>query len=196
MASDETITNIYLSMRQSIARSVMGIIPPKEVEDIVQETYVRICQAGDKERIRKPQSFIFRTARNLALDHAKRAETRLTVSMKDDQELYLENPQRNSDKTFDEVASNEEFAQYCEAVRLLPVKCRRVYVLKKVYGFSIREIALELKISESTVKNQVVEGTKRCAYFLMRENPGLLVIGGGDLSFGKPQVSSKVNGHE
>ena len=71
--SKETIQSIYIGLRTSLARAVMGIVPPREVEDIVQETYVRVCQVKHPEDIRQPRSYLFRTARNLALDYLKRS---------------------------------------------------------------------------------------------------------------------------
>ena len=78
MAEQHRFANTFLALRRRIAGLVGGIVPPKDVEDIVQETYMRVCQVANKDVIRKPQSFMFRTARNLALDHVKRSEFRLT----------------------------------------------------------------------------------------------------------------------
>ena len=50
------------------------------------------------------------------------------------------------------VARGQRLGQGREAVRQLPEQCRRVFVLKKVYGYSQREIAKELSLSESTVE--------------------------------------------
>jgi RNA polymerase sigma factor (sigma-70 family) len=163
MADTNSLTSLYLSMRHSLARSVIGIVPPKEVEDIVQEGYVRVCQAAKKQSIRGPKSYLFRTVRNLALDYVKRAESRLTDSLEDAN--VAETGQVGKD-TFDQVASNEEFANFCDAVRHLPVQCRKAFVLKKVYGFSQREIARDLGLSESTVEKHIAQGVKRCAYFM------------------------------
>ena len=79
----EDLTRIFVSIRPTLERAVRGIVPPKEIEDIVQETYVRACQAEHRHEIKAPRSFLYKTARNLALDHVKRAETRLTVSGED-----------------------------------------------------------------------------------------------------------------
>jgi RNA polymerase sigma-70 factor (ECF subfamily) len=65
--------------------------------------------------------------------------------------------------------SNDEFANFCQAVRLLPIQCRKVFVLKKVYGFSQKEIAKQLTLSESTVEKHIALGIKRCTLF-MRKN--------------------------
>lgn len=166
MAGTDGIYSIYMSLRGSLARAVIGIVPPKEIEDIVQETYVRACQIEKKGKINTPRSFLLKTARNLALDHIKRAESRLTISLEDGPESGLAVTGRPADETFDEVATNEEFALFCDAVRHLPQQCRRAFVLKKVYGFSRREIAREMRLSESTVQTQLARGMKRCTYFM------------------------------
>ena len=182
MAKADSIHRVYMSLRGNLARAVVGIVPPKEIEDIVQETYVRVCQIESREEIREPRSFLFKTARNLALDHIKRAESRLTTNVEDIAEYgHAGATQSTDDQTFDQVATNEEFSQFCEAVRLLPVHCRRAFVLKKVYGYSQREIASEMNISESTVEKHIAQGIKRIrgyfpqGYQPMAENTLLFV---------------------
>lgn len=177
MADREGIVGIYMALRSNIGRAVLGIVPPKEVEDIVQETYVRVCQIKSTEQIKDPQSFVFRTARNLALDYVRRSENRLSNSYDEVSEYSLPQSSVVADATFDEVANNEEFAHFCEAVRHLPVKCRRAFVLKKVYGYSQREIAKEMEISESTVEKHIARGITSCTYYVMRHGEGSNKVG-------------------
>ncbi len=164
----KSIHNIYLSLRHNLARSVLGVVPPAEIEDIVQETYVRVCQIEKIQEIKNPRSFLYKMVRNLALDYTKRAETRLADSIEEisNPDLYVSG--RIGDETFNNVASDEEFSYFCEAVRLLPVQCRKVFVLKKVYGYTQREIATELNLSESTVEKHIAQGVKRCSHFMNR----------------------------
>lgn len=156
---------IFAALRGRITRLVVGIVPPKEVEDIVQETYVRVCQIENKDTIREPHSFMFRTARNLALDYLKRAETRLTSGVDAIDEIELLNDTRLTDTTYAEASSDEEFSQFCDAVRHLPQQCRRAFVLKKVYGYSLREIAADMGLQESTVRNYIIAGSKKCMQY-------------------------------
>ena len=121
MAETDTILSVYMSLRASLARAVMTIVPPREIEDIVQETYVRVCQIEKKERITEPRSFLFRTARNLALDYVKKAETRLTGGVDDIDSLTPGTSDALADDTFRNVTANEEFALFCESVRTLPL---------------------------------------------------------------------------
>ena len=166
MKKGKSLDRTYLSIVGRLKRSVAGIVPPKEVEDIVQEAYVRACQAERESPITAPRSFLFKTVKNLALDHVKRAETRLSDRFDEDEaghelSAYGVDP-------LNEAASHEEFSLFCEAVRLLPTQCRRAFVLKKVYGYSRREIAEHMGVSENTVQTQIARGMKACTQFMER----------------------------
>lgn len=164
MFKQESYSNVYLAIRGQLARAVSRIVPPKDIEDIVQETYVKLCQVKKKDEIREPRSFLMATARNLALDHVKKAESRLAISVEEDEDF--DRDKAGYDQTFSQAASDEEFTFFCEAVRKLPVQCRRVFVLKKVYGYSQKEISQQLNISENTVEKHVALGVKRCALLM------------------------------
>ena len=164
----DEIRDAFLSMRPGIARAVSRIVPPHEVEDIVQETYVRLCQVARPEHIQHPKSYLFRTARNLALDSVKRAENRLGEPWSERLEEGLGNAGAEVDEVLEQAASSEEFGRFCEAVRLLPVQARRVFVLKKVYGYSQREIAEELGLAQSTVEKHVALAVRRCAEYMSK----------------------------
>ena len=167
MSEQKYYSTIFMSIRGSLARIASSIAPPKDIEDIVQESYVRLCQVKNKEKIREPHSFLKKTVRNLSLDYVKRAESRLASSMDDEDEFgFFGRAGNTSDRTLDEVNANEKFAFFCEAVRQLPVKCRRVFVLKKVYGYTQKEISKELGISENTIEKHIVLGIKRCRQYM------------------------------
>ncbi len=144
------------------------MVPPKDVEDIVQETYVRACQMSDIDKIMEPQAFLFKVARNLALDYIKCANTRLAVSREDIDEPGASAMLPLVDETLEKVASNEEFAEFCEAVRRLPSQRRRAFVLKKVYGYTQREIAAEMQISVKTVERHISLGMENCLEYFDR----------------------------
>jgi RNA polymerase sigma-70 factor (ECF subfamily) len=159
-----------LACRGQLARIVSRIVPPQEIEDIVQETYVRVCQYHARSEIAEPQALMLSVARNLALDHIKRADYRLTTRFETETKIESILARHAFDAAYDTVASNEEFSHFCDAVRQLPVQCRRVFVLKKVYGYSQREIAQELGLAESTVEKHIANGMQHCIRYL-REQP-------------------------
>lgn len=162
----DDIRDVFLTIRLQLARVASRIVPPHEVEDIVQETYVRLCHVGKADHIQHSKSYLYRTVHNLALDSVKRAENRLRDHRDDAEDRTLDEYSTPIDETFEQVATGEDFDRLCEAVRLLPVQARRVFVLKKVYGYSQREIAAELGIAESTVEKHVALAMKRCAEYM------------------------------
>ncbi|UAA40391.1 RNA polymerase sigma factor [Paraneptunicella aestuarii] len=164
MSIDNKIHRTFMAARTGLSRMISRIVPLKEVEDIVQETYVRLCQLEVPEQVAEPRSFLYKTAKNLALDHLKRAETRLSDSYDPEENEWggVGELESEVDTTFATIASNEEFSHFCDAVRELPVQCRRAFVLKKVYGYSQKEIAQAMDISESTVEKHIATGIKRC----------------------------------
>ncbi len=168
MSNETLFYKIYLASRKSISRVVSRIVPPHEIEDIVQETYVRICQIENKDNISSPKSFMFKTARNLALDYQKQANVKLVDRVDDMRELELLLSDLNKDEMYENAVTNREFSHFCDAVRHLPLQCRKVFVLKKVYGYSQREIAEQLTISESTVEKHISMGVKRCTLFMRK----------------------------
>lgn len=172
MRDDDNLASIFMTLRGRLARAVQHIVPPKEIEDIVQETYLRIRQVGGDRKIESPRAFMFKTVRNLALDYVKRAETRLADSFDELEDLGLQAHPLPGDSTYGKVCSDEEFAQFCDSVRYLPIQCRRAFVLRKVYGYSQKEIAKLMQVSESTVEKHIAEGIKRCLYFMEQQTTG------------------------
>ncbi|OUS23455.1 RNA polymerase subunit sigma-70 [Thalassotalea sp. 42_200_T64] len=168
MSNDKLFYKVYLASRNGISRLVARIVPPHEIEDIVQETYVRICQIEKKDNITSPKCFMYKTARNLALDYQKQANVRLVDGIENMEafEHLLSKPHK--DEMYENAVTDSEFSHFCEAVRQLPLQCRRVFVLKKVYGYTQREIAAQLSISESTVEKHISTGMKRCTLFMRK----------------------------
>jgi RNA polymerase sigma-70 factor (ECF subfamily) len=149
-----TLLECYLGCRRRLTRMVGRIVRPEEIEDIVQEAFITSYAAARTQDIRDPQAFMMRVARNLALDHVGRAEHRLNCSLEELSEREL----LRDDDTALHCQSQERFLAFCRAVATLPLCCRRVFILKKVYGLSLNEIGEHLDLSVSTVEKHVAKG--------------------------------------
>ena len=101
-------------------------------------------------------------AKNLSLDHIKRAESRLTDGV---DEIDSIQPSE-LDSTYAQEVSDEEFVLFCEAVRELPKQSRRAFILKKVYGYTLKEIMVEMGLGQATVETHIVNGTKKCVQYM------------------------------
>lgn len=157
---------VFVNIKARLSRFLVSMVPPRDVEDIIQETYVRMCKVENKTLIKDSESFMFRTARNLALDYLKRAETRLTSGVDDVDKILLE----EYDPTFGQIASDEEFGLFCAAIRELPKQSQRAFILKKVYGYSLKEIMLEMDLGQPTVESHIVSATKKCVQYMRNHN--------------------------
>lgn len=160
---------LFLRSKDGLSRLVGRIVPPTDIEDVVQETYVKLCQINNVDSIRQPQAFMYRTAKNLALDFKKQARVRLTDHI-DDWHQFEETQQANNigDNVYNQHVTNKEFGELCEAIRQLPKQCQKVFVLRKVYGYSQKDIQQKLGISQSTVEKHVSTGMKKCIEYARR----------------------------
>ena len=144
----------FMESRLRLARMVGRIVRPDDVEDILQETFISTYAASRSRKINNQQAFMVRVARNLALDHVKRAGIKTTSSLEDLDENHLV-----SEYSVElNYQINEQFLEFCRVVADLPSSCRRVFILKKVYGLTLEEIAERSNISTSTVEKHVAKG--------------------------------------
>lgn len=154
----------FVRFRSNLRRFVSRIVEPQDIDDILQETYIRVCAASEKTVITNPQSFMLKTAQNLAYNFINTAYHR-RVQLEDFSSHRLEQLSPELETQFE---SRERFLGFCRAVRALPLQCRRVFILSKVYGFSQQEIAAYLDISESTVEKHIAKGLLLCRETMRR----------------------------
>lgn len=135
---------------------------PEDVEDIAQETILKVLEAGSKGEIRY-KAYLFRTAHNLALNTLNRKSNQWVDSIEDfvDQDVLS-----SGHELEDDLAAQQRFQLFCQAAAQLPEQCRRVLILRKVYGYSQQEVAKQLAISVSTVEKHLAKGLLRCRQFL------------------------------
>ncbi len=130
-----------------------------EIEDLVQEAYVRIYAVPDYHRIGSPKALLFRIAHNLAVERARRQKAQATDTMADLETLSVFSDEVPPEEQTD---SRRRFESFCAAVEKLPPLCRRVFVLRKVHKLSHAEISEVLGVSDSTIEKHVAKGLVRC----------------------------------
>ncbi len=150
----------YDALKAVIARYLKR---PEDIEDIVQETFIRTYEARQHSKISNLQGYFFATARNLSLKHKALHAHKITDCLADlgIAEVLDDRPSLES-----EIESREQFSIFCEALRQLPVQCRRVLILKKICGLSHEEVAKKLHITVSTTNQHLAKGIARCALYM------------------------------
>lgn len=64
--------------------------------------------------------------------------------------------------------AQQHLGKYCEAVAALAPQCRRVYIMRKVYGMPHKEIAERLGIALKTVEKHLYKGIRECDLYVKR----------------------------
>lgn len=156
----------FLSIRPMLFRSVGRIVRPDEIEDIVQETFILSYAASLKKRIENPRAFMMKTAKNIALNVTKRSDKKHHCSF---EELVDEDFMLHIGSVEERYQAESMFIYFCRAVAELPVDCRRVFILKKIYGLRQDEIARRLNISVSSVEKHVAKGMAMTGKYMVSQ---------------------------
>lgn len=137
-----------------------------EIDDVVQEAYLRLWRAKAAGTLRSAQAFLFTTARHAALDIFRRRQIIRFESLTETDASSVSEERANAAEA---ASRNQELEVLADALRSLPERCRRILLLRRIHGLSHKEIAQQLGIAEHTVEKQVGIGLRKCvAYFRRR----------------------------
>ena len=162
--SKDNITKAYVNIKNKLSLIVRRIVKePNDVEDILQDAYIKTYVASQKQKIQSPEAFLNKTARNLALNHIELSRVKYSQSREENSFPAVNDDIQSLE---DSVDSQKRFLHVCRVVRELPEQCRKVFIYKKVYGMSYKEISDKLGISEKTIEKHVAKGVKRCSEYL------------------------------
>ncbi len=134
-----------------------------DLDDVIQEAYLRVFRAYEKREVKAPKAFLFATARNVALNAIRSATVRGEGQMATFEDLEILDEDEDIQET---VSRNQELETLTVAIQSLPARCRRVFTLCKVYGMTPKEIASELGLSLPTVYTQLSIGVDKCSEYL------------------------------
>ncbi len=166
MPDSRTLDEIFLLIQEALKANVRKIVSrPQDVEDVVQETYLRAVASNTTKSIRDPRGYLFRTSRNIALNEKAKLFHRLERAVPVEEIDQIAVFSRHTPVEND-AWNKQRFADFCLALSELPVRCRKVFVLRKVYGLSQKEIAEKLEISISTVESHITKGMQRINQFM------------------------------
>ena len=135
----------------------------QDIEDVVQETYLRACKAEKTTDILQPRAFLFRVARNLALNELKKKSRRITDYIEDADEHTIDHRTASLEA---ELEAQQHLGLYCEAIAQLPEQCRRVCLLRKVHGLKHQEIADRLSLSRNSIEKHLQKGARACRTYI------------------------------
>jgi RNA polymerase sigma-70 factor (ECF subfamily) len=174
-----TILDAYQENEVALKRYLKRFIRSGEAaDDLAQEAFLRAFAAETGRVIESPKAFLFKIAKNLALNELARQSSMATEPLGDfENQNVLEDSSHPAVE--DVVDSRERIRLLARAIAALPPQCAKVFMLRKMQGLSQKEIAARLNISVRTVENHVALGLSRCRTY-MRAHGGAGGEGSGD----------------
>ncbi len=161
-----TILEAYLENEVALKRYLRRFLRSREaIDDLAQEAFLRAFAAESARLIESPKAFLFKVAKNLALN-ALAKQSSVTIEPLGDfegQEVLEDSSQAAVD---DAVDGRERIRVLARAIAALPPQCAKVFILRKMQGLSQKEIAARLDISVRTVENHVALGLVRCKAYM------------------------------
>ena len=143
-----------------------GLFPTVDVEDVVQESYLRTWIASAVKPVTSAKAFLFTVARRLAIDLLRAQKKSPITAVSNLTVLDVIDDGRDPAEA---AAVNDEIALLADAIDTLPPNCREIILLRKLRGMPQSEVAALFSSSEAAVGQQVCRGILRLqAFFIER----------------------------
>lgn len=139
----------------------------QDIDDVIQEAYSRLASLDSVAHIGSGRAYLFQTTRNIVLEQVRRSKIIRIDNVTDIGTLSIVDEAPALDRV---VAGARELQRVEQLIEQLPMKCRRVFVLRRIHGVSQREIAGMFGISESAVEKLAMRGLKLILKAMEGEN--------------------------
>ena len=167
------ISNIYDAFveNESILRRYLArfVYRAEDIDDMVQETFLRAYKATDSRKIDYPKAYLFRVAKSVAVRELTKKSNQVTDYI---EESTADEPKMQGSLE-EELEAEQKVNIYCAAIAELPPQCRRVFLMRKYQGLSHKEIAANLGVSVGAVEKQMTLGIKRCMAYMDKREQGV-----------------------
>ena len=149
---------LFYQFHDQLFRFVVYRVQDADIaKDITQETFLRIWEK--RESLQPEKSFFSLLARistNLCYDHFRYTEVRLRNKDRIPEfgKSHFDNPE--------EVVQAKAIEEIIRKLvnEKLPQRCRVIFILSRIEGFSNQEISTKLNLSIRTVENQIYRALK------------------------------------
>ena len=128
-----------------------------EAEDVVSETFVRVLHAGRLAAVREPRAYLTTVAKSILLQQWRR---------RDIEQAYLETlallPDAVQPSPEERAVLLEALERLSRALDTLSAKARRAFLMSQLDGLTYAQIADELGVSASLVRQYMAQGLRCC----------------------------------
>ncbi len=158
-AVEERINSLFQQFREPLFRYLLVLSRDAgEAEDLAQEAFLRLYQELRARRsVDHAKSWLFRTGHNLAIDRHRTRDGRFEDSLEKAARHLIDERQPSSEEA---MLRQERLGLMRAAVERLSGQ-QRLCLHLRTEGFRYREIAAIMRVSESTVCENIRRGLAR-----------------------------------
>ncbi len=125
--------------------------------DLMQDAFARMLRSGAFEKLDNPQAYLTRTARNLLIERARRRMREQSVIFPLDE--GRDAPVR-PEQTW-QIEATDLWRVYRQALRAMPRRTRRIFLMHRLRCMTYREIAEQFGISNQGVEYHMMRALAR-----------------------------------
>ena len=137
----------------------------RDVDDVVQESYLRLWRKQRTKPLASARAFLFRIARNFAIDLLRedRRAPEGVLGVSDVENVVLDGAD-----TLEQIQTRELEEILTDALDALTPRHRQIVTLCKLQGLPHAAVAVRLGVSEKTVNEHLYRGLQRLGNELRR----------------------------
>jgi RNA polymerase sigma factor (sigma-70 family) len=141
----------------------------QDADDVIQETYAILAALPDVSHVRQPRAYVYSVAQSVVLQQLRRAQVVSIEAVAEIDRVAIAGEEVCPERT---TSSRQQLARIGALIDGLPDKCRQAFVLRRVEGYSQREIAERMQISENTVEKHICKGIRVLMEAMKRHDDG------------------------
>lgn len=151
--SDSELQYLFSRHSSSLCRYLNAYLKDHSLSmDIMQESFVRMAEQMKHSSIQDIDAYLYRTAKNLMVDHFRQRQKQQAILISDTQ--WQELP-ANTKSLEAQAISEQQFKQIQNTIQTLPHRTQEIFRLHREEGLTQAEVAKVLDISLSTVEKHL-----------------------------------------
>ncbi len=113
-------------------------------EDVTQEVFLRILGAEKRQQADNPRAYLYRAAKNLAVDHYRREKIAAIDAISEQRYLELEDDAPGPETI---ISDRQQLILLQQQLATLPPQMRKAFELYRLHDLTISEVAAQLELS-------------------------------------------------
>lgn len=150
------VTEHVIPHERAVRASLARHASQEDVDDLIQEAYSRCAALECVDHIGRPDAYFFSIARNLLIQRLRRARI-VSIEAFAEIDSYQDDTRPSPEH---EAVNQIDYQRMIAMIDGLPERRRRIVRMRKIDGYSQREIADMLGVTESIVENEIFRGVQ------------------------------------